>query len=73
MKRYALTAALAFCLGSPAQAALIDLASDNGATVRVQPMRSLSVSQRQDIVIPPANMSELPEPEVFAMLLRPAL
>ena len=69
MKKYALTAALAICLGSPAQAAVIDLASNNQAAVRVQPLRSLSVSQRQDIVTPPANMSELPEPEVFAMML----
>lgn len=70
MNRYALAAALALCLGSPAQAAVIDLASANHAVVRVQqPVRNLSVTQRQDIVAPPANMSELPEPEVFAMML----
>lgn len=70
MNRYALAAALAICLGSPAQAAVIDLASANHAVVRVQqPVRNLSVTQRQDIVAPPANMSELPEPEVFAMML----
>jgi len=68
MKRYALAAALAICLGSPAQAAVIDLGSQ--AVIRVQPpVRNLSVTQRQDIVTPPANMSELPEPEVFAMML----
>jgi hypothetical protein len=70
MKRYALAAALVTCLGSPAHAAVIDLATTNGATVRVQaPVRNLSVTQRQDVVTPPANMSELPEPEVFAMML----
>ena len=70
MNRYALAAALAICLGSPAQAAVIDLASGNNAVVRVQPpIRNLSVNQRQDVVVPPANMSELPEPEVFAMML----
>ena len=71
MNRYALAAALAICLGSPAQAAVIDLAGANhAAVVRVQqPVRNLSVTQRQDIVAPPANMSELPEPEVFAMML----
>jgi hypothetical protein len=70
MNRYALAAALAICLGSPAQAAVIDLAPGNHAAVRVQPpVRNLSVTQRQDIVTPPANMSELPEPEVFAMML----
>ncbi|SFD63878.1 hypothetical protein [Massilia yuzhufengensis] len=70
MKRYAMAAALAACLGGPAQAALIDLASTNHPAVRVQqPVRNLSVTQRQGIVTPPANMSELPEPEVFAMML----
>lgn len=70
MKRYALVAALAICLGSPAQAAVIDLTTGTHAAVRAQqPVRNLSVTQRQDIVAPPANMSELPEPEVFAMML----
>ena len=70
MKRYALAAALAICLGSPTQAAVIDLATGKQAAVRVhQPVRNLSITQRQDIVAPPANMSELPEPEVFAMML----
>ena len=70
MNRYALAGALAICLGSPAQAAVIDLATSSNAVVRVQqPVRNLSVTQRKDIVAPPANMSELPEPEVFAMML----
>lgn len=68
MKRYALAAALAFCLGSPAQAALIDLHSGTQSAAQ-QPVRNLSVTQRQDIVTPPSHMSELPEPEVFAMML----
>ena len=70
MKRYALAAALALCLGSPAQAVVIDLASTNADAARAQPpVRNLSVTQRQDIVTPPTHMSELPEPEVFAMML----
>lgn len=70
MKRYALAAALALCLGSSAQAAVIDLAVHNAGTVSAQqPVRNLSVTQRQDIVTPPTHMSELPEPEVFAMML----
>lgn len=70
MNRYALAAALAICLGSPAHAAVIDLATTSHAVERVQqPVRNLSVTQRQDIVVPPANISELPEPEVFAMML----
>lgn len=69
MKRYALAAALAFCLGSPAQASLIDLHTGAAATATQQPVRNLSVTQRQDVVTPPSHMSELPEPEVFAMML----
>ena len=68
MKRYALAAALALCLGSTAQAAAIDLVSSN-AGQQAQPVRNLSVTSRNVIVTPPANMSELPEPEVFAMML----
>jgi len=68
MKRYALAAALAICLGSPAQAALIDLHSGTQPAAQ-QPVRNLSVTQRQDIITPPSHMSELPEPEVFAMML----
>ncbi len=70
MKRYALAAALMICLGSPAQAVVIDLAANNADAARAQqPVRNLSVTQRQDIVTPPTHMSELPEPEVFAMML----
>ncbi|QOY93927.1 hypothetical protein IM543_20765 [Massilia sp. UMI-21] len=70
MKLYALAAALAICLGSTAQAAVIDLTTTNEAAARTQqPVRNLSTTQRQDVVLPPANMSELPEPEVFAMML----
>lgn len=70
MKRYALAAALALCLGSSAQAAVIDLAVGKAeAASAQQPVRNLSVTQRQDIVTPPTHMSELPEPEVFAMML----
>ena len=68
MKRFLLGAALAICLGSPAQAALIDLHSGTQPAAQ-QPVRNLSVTQRQDIVSPPSHMSELPEPEVFAMML----
>jgi hypothetical protein len=75
MKRYALAAALALSLGSTAQAAVIDLVSTNTsgqaaqAVRTLQPVRNLSITSRSDVVAPPANMSELPEPEVFAMML----
>ena len=67
MKRYALAAALAVCLGSPAQAAVIDLTTIHQATVRTQqPVSNLAVTQRDFAM---GHMSELPEPEVFAMML----
>ena len=70
MKRYALAAALAISLGGSAQAALIDLSSGNAtAAPPQQPVSNLSITVRRDIVMPPTNMSELPEPEVFAMML----
>ena len=67
MKRYALAAALAVCLGSPAQAAVIDLTTTHQASVRTQhPVPNVSVTQRDFAT---GHMSELPEPEVFAMML----
>lgn len=68
MKRTALTTALAICLCSPAHAALIDLDAGQPATTRAQ-VGNLEVTARQDIVTPPSHMSELPEPEVFLMML----
>lgn len=74
MNRYVIAAALALGLAGSAQAAVIDLAlSPTGPSAEVtrtsQPVRNLSVTSRSDVVAPPAHMSELPEPEVFAMML----
>ena len=76
MKRYALAATLALSLGSGAQAAVIDLNPDTEARNLGPPPASaparvsdLAPTARDEIVLPPANMSELPEPEVFAMML----
>lgn len=73
MKRYALTAALALFLANTAQAALIDLdrAPGNGAQAipAPQPVHDLAVTAHTYIVTPPSHLSELPEPEVFAMML----
>ncbi|MGF6273447.1 hypothetical protein ABIB38_001821 [Massilia sp. UYP11] len=71
MKRYVLTAALAVFLGNPAQAAVIDVAPDNGlqATPTPQRVHDLAVTGHTHIVTPPSHLSELPEPEVFAMML----
>ena len=71
MKRYALTAALAVFLGNVAQAAVIDLVPDNGiqAIPAPQPVHDLAVTGHTHIVTPPSHLPELPEPEVFAMML----
>ncbi len=71
MKRHALTAALALFLGNVAQAAVIDLVPGNGiqAIPAPQPVHDLAVTGHTHIVTPPSHLPELPEPEVFAMML----
>lgn len=75
MKRYALTAALALFLANAAQAAAIDIDLDlvpgNGAQAIAapQPVHDLAVTGHTHIVTPPSHLPELPEPEVFAMML----
>lgn len=71
MKRHALTAALALFLASAAQAAVIDLAPGNGIVANPVPqaVHDLAITGHTHIVAPPSHLSELPEPEVFAMML----
>lgn len=71
MKRHALTAALALFLANAAHAAVIDLAPGNGvgASPAPQAVHDLAVTGHTHIVTPPSHLSELPEPEVFAMML----
>jgi len=79
MKQRALLMALVLCLGNAAQAAIIDLvpgaansaASAASATTAPanRPLPHLAVTDRSGIVLPPPRLSELPEPEVFAMML----
>jgi hypothetical protein len=71
MKRHALTAALALFLANAAQAAVIDLAPGNGVVANPVPqaVHDLAVTGHTHIVTPPSHLSELPEPEVFAMML----
>lgn len=67
MKRYALAIVVGLLVGGAVQAAVIDLDNSPPASVRVG---DLSTVQRNEVVAPPpASMSELPEPEVFAMML----
>jgi hypothetical protein len=69
VKRYALAATLSLMMGGAVQAAAIDL--DNGHTVlRMRSVADVSTVNRNEVVAPPSpSMSELPEPEVFAMML----
>ena len=71
MKRHALTAALALFLANAAQAAVIDLAPGNGVgpSPAPQAVPDLVVTGHTHIVTPTFHLSELPEPEVFAMML----
>ena len=59
VKRYAFAVTLSLLMSGAAQAAAIDLDNDH-----VYRMRGNDV-----MTPPPASMSELPEPEVFAMML----
>jgi hypothetical protein len=66
VKRYALAATLSLLMGGAVQAAAIDL--DNHHVMHR--VVDLSPVTRNEVVAPPpASMSELPEPEVFAMML----
>ena len=71
MKRYVLAAALSSALAllsaGAAQAAAIDL---DATHIRPHRIADVSAVERTDVVAPPSpSMSELPEPEVFAMML----
>lgn len=67
VKRYACAIVVGLLFGGAVQAAVIDLDDSPGARVRVA---DLSTVPRNEVVAPPpASMSALPEPEVFAMML----
>lgn len=72
VNRYALATALALTVGGAAQAAVIDLTSAVEAA-RTQPAVTHSAAIDQPalprIQVLAARTSELPEPEVFAMML----
>lgn len=70
MNKFALALALALAAGSAAQAKLIELVPEapGGAA---PPARAVDANQpiRPQLAALPVTMSELPEPEVFAMML----
>jgi hypothetical protein len=67
VNRFALAAMLALCIGS-AHASAIDLVP-NGSGVAVNRVPDTAVSPGVQFMLPSTRMSELPEPEVFAMML----
>jgi hypothetical protein len=68
VKRYVLAATLSLLFGSAAQATAIDL--DTTHVIRPYRIADVSTVARTEVVAPPSpSMSELPEPEVFAMML----
>ncbi len=68
MKTHALAAALALALGGAAQAAVIDLVDTRGAGDAAG-AASPYAPARTGTALLGVPMSELPEPEVFAMML----
>jgi len=67
VKRFALATAMGFLFSGAVQAAAVDLDNSRAVSMRVA---DLSAVQRNEVIAPPpASMSELPEPEVFAMML----
>jgi len=72
VNRFLFALALGLVAESTAQAAVIDLTPvpQAGATLPLQPrVPNLAPTPHLEPVVPPAHMSELPEPEVFAMML----
>jgi hypothetical protein len=71
VNKLALAAALALMIGSAAQAKLIELVPDapGGAPPPQARVLDPGPAAGQQAATPPASMSELPEPEVFAMML----
>ena len=68
VKRYVLAATLSLLMGGAVHAAAIDL--DNNHVLRMRSVADLSTVNRNEVVAPPSpSMSELPDPEVFAMML----
>lgn len=72
MKMLAVIAALGLIVGSTGQAAVIDLIPADGQAAPVASsaaLRNLAATPDTRIVTPPTHLPELPEPEVFAMML----
>lgn len=75
MKKFALAATLALTIVGAADAAITEIISAGHSNQPHQPAylslsaADLATVRRAEIIGVPSNMSELPEPEVFAMML----
>ena len=73
MKRHAVIATLALFLGNTVHAAVIDLVPGHREQVMQKspgtPLPLLAVTAQPRIITPPTHLPELPEPEVFVMML----
>ncbi|MFC5461271.1 PEP-CTERM sorting domain-containing protein [Massilia niabensis] len=71
MNKLALAAALALMIGSAAQAKVIELVPEAPGDALPSQARIANPGPAAPprMAAPPASMSELPEPEVFAMML----
>ena len=74
MNRFFYGVALGLMVGGAAHAAVVDLSPTLSSTLNSTPhvrplLADLAPTPLTGVVAPPARMSELPEPEVFAMLL----
>lgn len=69
MNKLAIAAALALVLGSTAQAKLIELVPQARSDASPQAHLVAPGTAERPRMVPPASMSELPEPEVLAMML----
>lgn len=70
MNKLALAAALSLMIGGAAQAKLIELVPEARGDASPQArVVAPGPAERPRMAVPPASMSELPEPEVLAMML----
>ena len=68
MNRFALTAVLALALGGPVQAKMIELVPEPSVPAPSAGTEQAGRRSAQSLILP-SQPSELPEPEVFAMML----
>ena len=70
MNKFFIALALGLLAGGAAHAAVVELSpTPHGSAASHARLADLAPTPRLEVVAPPTQMSELPEPEVFAMML----